>query len=219
MTDIVNLNVGGVKYSVARSTILKYEETMLAKLVSEKWNPKNSEVIFIDRDGENFKYILELLRDGETIVPRTVVIEAIKKDALYFGLPEDLVIKETKKRNFCFQDLSKLMKTFDSIKKKESLQQRNKDAALWVVEQFLQNAKLGDTMAGNCIEINTYEFIHNNHRVGFDITGSDSVVKEIQKIMLCFEEDILSPSSVTVVGKTTACAAITLIFHLKEYPY
>jgi hypothetical protein len=49
---------------------MKYEETVMAKLVSEKWNSKNTEAaILIDRDGERFKYILDFYRDGEIIVP------------------------------------------------------------------------------------------------------------------------------------------------------
>jgi hypothetical protein len=62
MTDTVHLDVGGVQYHVARDTIMKFEDTMPAKLVSEKWNPGSSEAaIFIDRDGERFKYIPDLL--------------------------------------------------------------------------------------------------------------------------------------------------------------
>jgi hypothetical protein len=92
---------------------MKYEQSMLAKLISEKWNPKNSEAIFIDRDGENFKYILDLFRDGEVVVPRTVAVEAIKKDALYFGL--SLSIKGSNKQNLTFQDMSELKETSSLI--------------------------------------------------------------------------------------------------------
>jgi hypothetical protein len=95
MTDIVNLNVGGVRYTVARSTIMRHEETMLAKLVSKTWFTMSSETpIFIDRDGEIFKYILEFYRDGEIIVPRTIAIETIRKEVPYFGLPENVIIKD-----------------------------------------------------------------------------------------------------------------------------
>lgn len=50
MTDIVHLNVGGVQYCVAKSTVMKFEDTMLANLISEKWISNNgSEApIFID---------------------------------------------------------------------------------------------------------------------------------------------------------------------------
>jgi hypothetical protein len=79
---------------------MKHEGTMLAKLVSERWKPQSNETpIFIDRDVENFKYILEFYRDGEIIVPRTVAIEAIKNDVLYFGSPKNSSIKESNKQN------------------------------------------------------------------------------------------------------------------------
>jgi hypothetical protein len=74
MSEIVNLNVGGIQYSAARNTIMKHEETMLAKLVSEKWNPNSEVPIFVDRDGERFKYILDFFRDGEILVPNTVLL-------------------------------------------------------------------------------------------------------------------------------------------------
>jgi hypothetical protein len=33
---------------------MKHEETMLAKLVSEKWNPNSEAPIFVDSDGKRF---------------------------------------------------------------------------------------------------------------------------------------------------------------------
>jgi hypothetical protein len=45
---------------VARDTLLNAEDTMLAKVVSDKWTAgHNREKIFIDRDGERIKYILD----------------------------------------------------------------------------------------------------------------------------------------------------------------
>lgn len=93
MTEIVHFNVGGTLYDVARDTLLSATNTMLAKMVSDKWTAKNSrEIIFIDRDGERFKYILDWYRNGKIIVPKTIALDAVRSEALYFGLPENAII-------------------------------------------------------------------------------------------------------------------------------
>lgn len=130
----------GVQYRVAKDTIMKFEDTMLARLVSEKWNPKKSEAaIFIDRDGERFKYILDFYRDEQILVPRTVAIETIKNDVMYFGLPEDASIKEAKKE-VSLKDARALWNTMKAKKDEVSTNISSMhivSLALWVVEEFL----------------------------------------------------------------------------------
>jgi hypothetical protein len=95
-TKIVHFDVGGKLYKVAVDILMKYENTMLAKMVSEKWNKEENQVpLFIDRNGERFQHILDWYRDGRMIVPRTVAIDAMKSDALFFGLPDDLIVEDT----------------------------------------------------------------------------------------------------------------------------
>jgi hypothetical protein len=54
-TKIVQFDVGGVHYNVAEDTLMKYEGTMLAKMVAEKWKKGgDEEPLFIDRNGERF---------------------------------------------------------------------------------------------------------------------------------------------------------------------
>jgi hypothetical protein len=96
MTKIVQLNVGGVRYEVAEDTLMRYEDTMLAKMISGKWKEGgNTEPLFIDRNGERFQYILDWYRDGKITVPKTITVEAIKSETLFFGLPADAIIEET----------------------------------------------------------------------------------------------------------------------------
>lgn len=95
MTKIIELNVGGMRYDVAEDTLMKYEDTMLAKMVADKWQKGgDQEPKFIDRDGERFRYILDWYRDGRITVPRTITIDALKNDVLFFGLPADAIIEE-----------------------------------------------------------------------------------------------------------------------------
>jgi hypothetical protein len=207
MTDIVHLNVGGVQYCVAKSTVMKFEDTMLANLISDKWisNNNSEEPIFIDRDGERFKYILDFYRDEEIIVPRTVSIEAVKKDALYFGLPENAIITESKKQNLFLGDIFSLRSSLVDIKKDLTLQilitntqQFNKFAALWAVEEFL-NLVTAAEFKTLPIEIRLKANIEKfRHIPGFDNRDGANLLDETMKIILTFEEEILSPSSLTV---------------------
>ena len=91
--EIVTFNVGGTNYQVARSTLQKYPDSMLATLVSERWagSGKEGQPIFIDRDPVRFRYILDLYRDAQAVVPLTVSLQEMRKEAQYFGLPEEAV--------------------------------------------------------------------------------------------------------------------------------
>jgi hypothetical protein len=85
--EIIHFNVGGSLYDVARNTLLKFEDTMLANLVSDRWRSGHKDdIIFIDRDGDRFKYILDWYRDGKINIPKTVninILNIFNKDDLY----------------------------------------------------------------------------------------------------------------------------------------
>jgi len=86
----VRLNVGGHKYTISCSTIELYPNSMIARLVSKEWNndedTNNDNVVFIDRDGHRFRYVLDYMRDQEINLPMTESLQAIKKELVYFGL-------------------------------------------------------------------------------------------------------------------------------------
>ncbi len=64
--SLIDLNVGGVKYTTSKTTLSKYEDSMLYRMIcTQLENKKDAEQrIFIDRDGQLFRYILNFLRDG-----------------------------------------------------------------------------------------------------------------------------------------------------------
>jgi hypothetical protein len=64
--DVVDLNVGGSFYSTTRTTLLRYD-SMLSRMFSGRHELKRRPDgrIFIDRDGELFKFVLQFLRDGD----------------------------------------------------------------------------------------------------------------------------------------------------------
>ena len=91
----VILNVGGTRFEVARRTIDRYPESMLATLISKKWSAKDSsKAIYIDRDGPRFQFVLDFLRDGVVHLPSSTSKEALRTELAYYGLPEDADIKE-----------------------------------------------------------------------------------------------------------------------------
>ncbi|KAF4669781.1 potassium channel tetramerization domain containing [Perkinsus chesapeaki] len=118
-SDIITLSVGGKIYKVAKSTFDKYPDTMLSRMVSDDWKTSKTidvstdvdddtdesdvckraaanEAIFIDRDSELFEYILNWYRNGEICIPWNVSEEAVRREASYFALPDDVrVVRDT----------------------------------------------------------------------------------------------------------------------------
>jgi hypothetical protein len=85
-------------------------------------------------------------------VPRTVAIKAIKKDALYFGLPDDLNIKEANKL-VSFPDRNKLMKSFHEKNELFEVQKRNESAAWWACKKFLKETTSGTAGVGQTFQV------------------------------------------------------------------
>ncbi|XP_060575891.1 BTB/POZ domain-containing protein Tiwaz-like [Ruditapes philippinarum] len=70
-SEIVKLNVGGVVYTTTTSTLCKYPNSMLGAMFngSMSTNLDENGCVFIDRDGELFKYILNYLRSSRLALP------------------------------------------------------------------------------------------------------------------------------------------------------
>jgi hypothetical protein len=58
---------------------------MLATLVSDTWLTDPAAPIFIDRDGERFKYVLDYFRYGKMPLPLSVPREMLLLDMEYYG--------------------------------------------------------------------------------------------------------------------------------------
>lgn len=81
----VKFDVGGTKYKVARSLIEAYPGTMLASLVSDRWEQDLNSEFFIDRDGERFRYVLDYMRDQKVSLPMKLARASIQTELEYFG--------------------------------------------------------------------------------------------------------------------------------------
>ncbi|CAD5120240.1 unnamed protein product [Dimorphilus gyrociliatus] len=91
---IVELNVGGVFYTTALSTLTKDGESLLGQIFTGKY--KGSTIIlkdnkgkyFLDRDGVLFRYILDFLRNGKLVLPENFQErERLKNEAEFFKIP------------------------------------------------------------------------------------------------------------------------------------
>lgn len=70
-SDMIEFNVGGFVYTTSRTTIMSYQDSMLARMCSGLM-PTATDTngrIFIDRDGPLFRYILNYLRDKRLNLP------------------------------------------------------------------------------------------------------------------------------------------------------
>ena len=86
--ELINLNVGGMRYTVTLATLTSYPDSMLGAMFSGRHTLKKTDEneYFIDRSGRLFCYILEFLQTFEidTALSETA-LKYLKKEALYFG--------------------------------------------------------------------------------------------------------------------------------------
>ena len=88
---MIVLNVGGIKYTTSLKTLLKYDNTLFSKMVS---NNKNG--YFIDRDGTYFSYILNFMRMSSLVLTNDdiKILKHLLSEAQYYNiLPLSKLIK------------------------------------------------------------------------------------------------------------------------------
>lgn len=103
----VRLDVGHNLYTCHRDTLTKFDQTVLAKLISPEFDTRLSEqdYIVIDRDGKHFGVILNYLRDHTSFDVSAysyAQLQHIAKEADYYCLGELARV--------CQQELDKLQK-------------------------------------------------------------------------------------------------------------
>jgi len=104
----IRLNVGGTKYEVAKSLIETYPDTMLATMISDRWEQYDQDEdeadntigttiekeLFIDRNGHRFQYVLDYMRDQKVHCAVGASGASIRKELEYFGfgnVPNDAI--------------------------------------------------------------------------------------------------------------------------------
>ncbi|KAL6065278.1 BTB/POZ domain-containing protein kctd6 [Balamuthia mandrillaris] len=89
--DVVDLNVGGTFYSTTRTTLCRFD-SMLRSMFSRRYSIQRAadNRVFIDRDGELFKFVLQFLRDGDLEVKYMDMnlVARLRREAAFFCLHE-----------------------------------------------------------------------------------------------------------------------------------
>ena len=86
-TGAVTVNVGGTVYTTTLATLTRVEGSMLGALAEAL---SDGEVLFIDRDGPSFRYVLNYLRDpfAKPLLPGTgAEREQLAREADFYGIP------------------------------------------------------------------------------------------------------------------------------------
>jgi len=90
MPSVVELNVGGVFYTTALTTLTRESDSHLAALFTDKSTVEKDAKgkYFLDRDGVLFRYVLDFLRNQALVLPEGFrERERLKQEANFYGLP------------------------------------------------------------------------------------------------------------------------------------
>jgi len=86
-SEMVKLNVGGVKYLTTRSTLCSKGDNFFTALLNGKIpSTKYEEYYFIDRDGKSFHFVLEFLRTGQFEIPKYISEQSVLREVSYYGI-------------------------------------------------------------------------------------------------------------------------------------
>lgn len=87
MTEEINLNVGGKKFTTCKSTIMKFPKTTLAICINNERfvKPINGEYFF-DRNGTLFEFILDFYRTGTIRYPTFISPDDFEEELEYWGI-------------------------------------------------------------------------------------------------------------------------------------
>lgn len=107
--QLVLLDVGGTSFKLARQTISRYPDSLLAKLVDEFPDLVDSgEALYVDRSPRAFEWILEIYRGGDykRCVP-SMDEDALERELAFYQLPtaSDLGVK-LRRVDECLSSLS-----------------------------------------------------------------------------------------------------------------
>ncbi|MQL74624.1 hypothetical protein Taro_006986 [Colocasia esculenta] len=102
LSSRVNLDIGGKKYTTTVDTLIQRDpNSMLAAMFSGRYAvPRDPDtgVVFIDRDGKNFRHVLNWLRDGVIPSLNESEYEQLLREAEYYQL---MGMVELIKANLC----------------------------------------------------------------------------------------------------------------------
>lgn len=103
MDELIELNVGGVRHTTSRSTLLSHasSDCSFFTLLLEGRIPTRRDAqgaIFIDRDGHRFSPLLNYLRTGRISVPPTLSLTDIEEEAAFYQIELPAKLEEPKQK-------------------------------------------------------------------------------------------------------------------------
>ncbi|CAF1154491.1 unnamed protein product [Adineta steineri] len=189
--NVIDLNVGGCRYTTSLSTLRKYEDSLLAVMFSGRYDLIKDEHgnIFIDRDGTHFGHILNYIRCDQ-MPPESIALNVLREAELFcinslIGKLESSsprVISLRRRESF-----RRLIPDYEHMKKdiiNRSAEKRSSFHESRVVITQLDHSKLKGTIpCYNC----SREFVTVNHACAFDGLTADL---EIQQQLKPIQTDI-----------------------------
>ncbi|XP_029458679.1 potassium channel regulatory protein isoform X1 [Rhinatrema bivittatum] len=124
-SEVVTLNVGGQRFNTLPSTLRRFPDSRLARLLdgSERELRSREGHLFVDRDGALFAHVLEFLRTQQLVLPPDFrEYERLRREADFYELPAlaDLLGPESEPRpelvelRFQLQDARAFFRFFGS---------------------------------------------------------------------------------------------------------
>lgn len=94
-SDVVTINVGGtVHLQTEKEVLCSVEGSTLQKLFSDMHELKKiNEEVFLDRDGETFKHVVNYLRNGRTVLPEFTDKNSallFQKETAFWGIDSNI---------------------------------------------------------------------------------------------------------------------------------
>jgi len=195
MSDVLKLNVGGQAYVTLRSTLCDDVNSMLfSKFSPDSAFASPAEVdgmIFIDRDPNCFKYVLNFLRCGckAQFDPKDVDLKQLAAEADYFGLValKEFCDKEQKVRDKKDGKVLSQKKRMDAaiVKIAEEVEKQSGRTADYLVARSISSLGGNIDRVGSAIQAQTITMKHEAKKIAsavenmahFTETQSDYVEK------------------------------------------
>ena len=157
-SSTVQFNVGGKIYEVSRSLLEHHPNTMLARMASDTWRPgsgssggseqNDGSALFIERDGDEFKYVLKFMRDGGTdALPPTVSKGTLLQELTYYGFedvdPTQITVEALiPMLKTLFDHVEAIAAEFDSLSKDCDLKRKVYNLAKHCLDEYKKDGSL-----------------------------------------------------------------------------
>lgn len=159
-TKTVTFNVGGATYQVSKSLLSMYPDSLLSKKAAEANGDKESGAeIFLDRDSDRFRYVLDWMRNnGKVFLPVTVSKNALVQDLKYYAFDnvnESLIDDSVCLSLFVPKVNALLAKTHEA---KRSIDQMGREQRMQELSLLCLGWRIGHNQTTRCIRKNDDHF-------------------------------------------------------------